>query len=82
MKRVRYAGATFAVAVLLFAASPARSADTAAGDQTDPARAITSQLICPCSCGEVLSGCTCEVGISLKGYVARELEAGKDKDEG
>jgi len=59
---------------------PARANESAAGSKADPVRAITSQLICPCSCGEVLSGCTCEVGIGLKGYVGKELEAGKDKE--
>jgi cytochrome c-type biogenesis protein CcmH/NrfF len=59
--------------------SPARAADQSAGDTKDPGRAITSQLICPCSCGEVLSGCTCETGIALKAYVDRELKGGKDK---
>ncbi len=59
---------------------PVRANESAAGTKADPARAITSQLICPCSCGEVLSGCTCEVGIGLKGYVDKELKAGKDKE--
>ena len=57
----------------------ARANESAAGTKADPVRAITSQLICPCSCGEVLSGCTCETGISLKGYVGNELKAGKDR---
>jgi cytochrome c-type biogenesis protein CcmH/NrfF len=81
MTRARILRASSAIVVVLMLAAPgARAADTAAGDQKDPARAITSQLICPCSCGEVLSGCTCETGIALKGYVDRELTAGKDKD--
>ena len=53
--------------------------DAASGTQKDPARAITSQLICPCSCGEILSGCTCDTGKALKGYVQRELDSGKDR---
>lgn len=60
-------------------APTARANDAASGTQADPARAITSQLICPCSCGEILSGCTCETGIALKGYVKRELDSGKDR---
>ncbi|HEU4724143.1 MAG TPA: cytochrome c-type biogenesis protein CcmH [Candidatus Eisenbacteria bacterium] len=59
---------------------PAYANESAAGTKADPVRAITSQLICPCSCGEVLSGCTCETGIALKGYVDREIKAGKGKD--
>jgi len=57
----------------------ARANESAAGTKADPARAITSQLICPCSCGEVLSGCTCETGVALKAYVGSELKAGKDR---
>lgn len=79
-------GAAFA-ALLAIAAfsltalpSAARANESAAGSKADPVRAITSQLICPCSCGEVLSGCTCETGIALKGYVDTEIKAGKNKD--
>ncbi len=49
--------------------------------EKDPARAITSQLICPCSCGEILSGCTCETGKTMQGYVDSEIKAGKGKDQ-
>jgi cytochrome c-type biogenesis protein CcmH len=45
----------------------------------DPAHEITSQLICPCSCGEVLSGCTCETGKSMQATVENGIKAGKDK---
>jgi len=47
----------------------------------DPAHAITSQLICPCSCGEVLSGCTCETGKTMQGYVENAIKQGKGKDQ-
>ena len=60
--------------------SPARANESASGKK-DPARAITSQLICPCSCGEILSGCTCETGKAMQGYVDRELKSGKSKDQ-
>jgi cytochrome c-type biogenesis protein CcmH len=66
--------------VASIAASPARSNEAASGKK-DPARAITSQLICPCSCGEILSGCTCETGKAMQGYVDRELKSGKSKDQ-
>lgn len=75
--------AAFALLLAMAAAAlplSARANESAAGSKEDPVRAITSQLICPCSCGEVLSGCTCEVGIGLKGYVGDELKAGKDKE--
>ncbi len=74
-----WAFALMALALTAFAL-PARANESAAGSTADPARAITSQLICPCSCGEVLSGCTCETGIGLKGYVDSELKAGKNKE--
>ncbi|HET9951758.1 MAG TPA: cytochrome c-type biogenesis protein CcmH [Candidatus Eisenbacteria bacterium] len=73
------AALVLAVAAALALPLAARANESAAGSKSDPVRAITSQLICPCSCGEVLSGCTCETGISLKGYVGRELKAGKDR---
>jgi cytochrome c-type biogenesis protein CcmH len=74
--------AFLAMAALVLMALPlaARANESAAGTKADPVRAITSQLICPCSCGEVLSGCTCETGIALKGYVDREIKSGKGKD--
>jgi cytochrome c-type biogenesis protein CcmH/NrfF len=53
----------------------------ATAGERDPARAITSQLICPCSCGEVLSGCTCDTGKSMQGFVENSLKAGKGKDQ-
>ena len=71
--------AAIAIAIACALAQPAGANDAASGSTADPGRAITSQLICPCSCGEILSGCTCETGIALKGYVDRELKAGKDR---
>ena len=47
----------------------------------DPAHAITSELICPCSCGEVLSGCTCETGKSMQATVENGIKQGKSKKE-
>ena len=63
-----------------FGASPGGANESASGKK-DPARAITSQLICPCSCGEILSGCTCETGKAMQGYVDRELKSGKSKGQ-
>ena len=67
--------------LLLLIVSPAATdaVESAAGKK-DPARAITSQLICPCSCGEILSGCICETGVAMNAYVAGEVKAGKTKD--
>jgi cytochrome c-type biogenesis protein CcmH len=74
--------AALALTALLLAAFaiPAGATVSAAGGK-DPAQAVTSQLICPCSCGEILSGCTCETGKSMQGYVTDELKKGKGKDE-
>jgi len=63
------------VAVLLLAALPAGAAPK------DPARDITDQIICPCSCGEVLTGCTCDTGKSMQAFVTDELKNGKGKDQ-
>ncbi len=85
MSRMRFGVAALHLALALLAAGaatapPSRANESAAGSKADPVRAITSQLICPCSCGEVLSGCTCETRLSLKGYVGREIQAGKGKE--
>lgn len=80
MTRARFVATLALAAVAAWTAAPGSAADMAAGPKKDPVQAITSQLICPCSCGEVLSGCTCDVGIALKGYVGDELKSGKDKD--
>jgi cytochrome c-type biogenesis protein CcmH/NrfF len=65
--------------LLLAVPRPTAAAESAAGPKKDPVRAITSQLICPCSCGEILSGCTCETAVALNAFVERELKAGKDR---
>jgi cytochrome c-type biogenesis protein CcmH len=52
-----------------------------ASPKKDPARAITDGIICPCSCGEILTGCTCETGKAMRAYVDREVGAGKTKDQ-
>ena len=67
------------LAALTLATGAAWAVESAAG-RKDPARAITSQLICPCSCGEILSGCICETGVAMNAYVANEVKAGKSKD--
>jgi cytochrome c-type biogenesis protein CcmH/NrfF len=62
-----------AIALFAFVASPAFAKDR------DPAHEITSQIICPCSCGEVLSGCTCDTGKSMQATVGAGVKAGKSK---
>lgn len=69
-----------AVAVLAlvaaFVASPrAFAADKAVANQ------ITDEIICPCDCGEVLTGCICELGIEMKGFVENSLGEGQTKDQ-
>jgi cytochrome c-type biogenesis protein CcmH len=67
--------------VLLAAVSRVAFANESAAGKKDPVRAITSQLICPCSCGEILSGCTCDTGKAMQGFVSDQLRAGKGKQE-
>jgi cytochrome c-type biogenesis protein CcmH len=71
----RWAAAAFLVTSLALL-SPVEGAP-----DRDPAHAITSQLICPCSCGEVLSGCTCDTGKSMQAFVENSLKGGKSKDQ-
>jgi len=81
MRRAGAAVALFALlATLAGWIAPAVAVESAAG-RKDPARAITSQLICPCSCGEILSGCTCDTGKTMQGFVTDALKTGKGKDE-
>lgn len=68
------------LAVGVTAIGPAWAIESAAG-RKDPAKAITSQLICPCSCGEILSGCVCETGKTMQGFVSDELKAGKTGEQ-
>lgn len=55
------------------------AAAPASAKPRDPVHEITSQIICPCSCGEVLSGCTCETGKSMQATVENGIRAGKNK---
>ena len=85
MTRARLLAASILLAVgivlgLVLATLPALAVESATG-RKDPARAITSQLICPCSCGEILSGCICETGKTMQGFVSDELKAGKTKEQ-
>jgi len=80
MKQIRES-LTLAVALAALLTAWAAPASAGKPEAKDPARAITSQLICPCSCGEILSGCTCETGKAMQGYVDSEIKAGKGKEQ-
>jgi len=68
----------FAPAVLLLLAL-ALLAPPASSKPRDPVHEITSEIICPCSCGEVLSGCTCDTGKAMQATVENGIKAGKSK---
>jgi len=68
----------FAPAVLLLLAL-ALLAPPASPKPRDPVHEITSEIICPCSCGEVLSGCTCDTGKAMQATVENGIKAGKSK---
>ncbi len=70
----------FVPAVLLFFLIAASAAPSSAKPR-DLAHEITSNIICPCSCGEVLSGCTCETGKSMQATVENGVKMGKSKDQ-
>ena len=74
----RIAGAAGVAVFLLLAAHPAPALAAPVKDQ---ARAITDEIICPCSCGEVLTGCTCDTGISMKNFVETSVKSGKSGDQ-
>ena len=80
MIRARLLAVLVVLGLGVSATGTAWAIESAAG-RKDPAKAITSQLICPCSCGEILSGCVCETGKTMQGFVADELKAGKSKDQ-
>lgn len=42
---------------------------------------ITDNIICPCSCGEVLTGCTCDTGKEMKAFVETSLRSGKNGED-
>lgn len=73
--------AALVAAALVFGFGPGALANESAAGAKDPARKITSQLICPCSCGEILSGCTCETGKAMQAVVSDGLKTGKTKDQ-
>jgi cytochrome c-type biogenesis protein CcmH len=80
MKRAVAAVALLGMLAGWIAVAPAVATESSSG-RKDPARAITSQLICPCSCGEILSGCTCDTGKAMQGFVTDALKSGKGKDQ-
>ena len=67
----------FAPALLLLLALTL--APPASSKPRDPVHEITSEIICPCSCGEVLSGCTCDTGKAMQATVENGIKAGKSK---
>jgi len=69
----RFAPAFLLVLALATLAPPASS------KPRDPVHEITSEIICPCSCGEVLSGCTCDTGKAMQATVENGIKTGKSK---
>ena len=72
----RRAPAALLLALLLLAAPAAPARAVPKGE----AQKITDQIICPCSCGEVLTGCTCETGKEMKAFIDNSLAKGQTKD--
>jgi cytochrome c-type biogenesis protein CcmH/NrfF len=73
-------GAVAALSLSLLA--PGASAATPAAARTkDVTRAITDGIICPCSCGEILTGCTCETAKAMRADIERKVAAGRTKDQ-
>ena len=72
---LRAARILFLVGLVAALASPALA------EKKSPMRQITDDIICPCSCGEVLTGCTCETAVEMRAFVESSLKAGQSKDE-
>lgn len=79
-RAVRHSARAAALILALGLLSGALSAPVQAAKK-DPARTITDNIICPCSCGEILTGCTCETGKAMRAYVDTEVKGGKTKDQ-
>lgn len=70
-----------AVAVLVLAAAFVLAPGAFAGDKALKPSDVTDDIICPCDCGEVLTGCICELGVEMKGVVEKSLKEGKTKEQ-
>lgn len=70
-----------AARILLLAGLLCTLASPAAAEKKSPMRQITDDIICPCSCGEVLTGCTCETAVEMRAYVEKSLKAGQSKGD-
>jgi cytochrome c-type biogenesis protein CcmH/NrfF len=69
----RAGGILLAAAALAFLAAPAHAVKKSAEQE------ITDGIICPCSCGEILTGCTCDTAKEMKAFIANSLQEGKSK---
>jgi cytochrome c-type biogenesis protein CcmH/NrfF len=78
-RRVRLLPAAALAFALL--AAPAFGPAALAGEKTVKPSDVTDDIICPCDCGEVLTGCICELGIEMKGIVETSLKEGKSKEQ-
>ena len=70
------APAALLLAFLFLTALPAPAPAAPKGE----AQKVTDQIICPCSCGEVLTGCTCETGKEMKAFIDNSLAKGQTRD--
>lgn len=66
-------------ALVIFALSALSAPGFAA--KKGPEQEITDNIICPCSCGEILTGCTCDTAKEMRAFVASSLQNGKTKAE-
>jgi cytochrome c-type biogenesis protein CcmH len=70
-----WAAALIAAALALSVAIPGFAV------KKSPEQEITDNIICPCSCGEILTGCTCDTAKEMKAFVASSLGKGRTKAE-
>ena len=67
--------------ILLVAAGLALLAAPGHAVKKSAEQEITDGIICPCSCGEILTGCTCDTAKQMKAFIANSLRGGKSKAE-
>jgi cytochrome c-type biogenesis protein CcmH/NrfF len=74
-RAVFWAAAAVAAVLALSLAAPGLAV------KKSPEQEITDNIICPCSCGEILTGCTCDTAKEMKAFIAGSLQKGKTKAE-
>jgi len=49
--------------------------------ESQTAEDISKSLMCPCGCGQILSGCYCDTATQLKSDIERKISEGETRDQ-